>query len=487
MSQLLPGVFFLISIACLSYMGWRFLRNQDYTKALVVIIVIAAVLRVFSSTDPCLHDWDERYHALVAKNLIEHPLTPTLHDHPVLEFDNDNWVGSNIWLGKPSFPLWLMSGSIAVFGNNVLAVRLPSILLGLLAVWLTFLIGRKLFDARIGLLAAYFHAINGLVIELVGGKVSSDHVELCFIVMVEIAIYLIVLNQRPKPSLKLAFFAGIFMGLAFLSKWYPALIVIPVWLTFLIAYKAFKWKLFFKQGALLLFGFLITTLPWVFYMLASYPEEMNAILFNALSAYSETVESHVAPTYYYFHKLLVIFNELIYLALGFFIYRLLKTEKRGPYLGLLIWILIPLVIFTMAETKRQTYLLISAPAFFIIVSWFWFYLRDFYVNARYKIINGILLVALIALPVRYMVERSKLFGGRALQSEFYQYSDQQLAVLDNKTIVFGTDDYVEMMFHTDVYAAYRKIPSEEKMKALKSEGFTILIVENSVFIPFDPK
>ncbi|MFT5824074.1 MAG: 4-amino-4-deoxy-L-arabinose transferase-like glycosyltransferase [Crocinitomix sp.] len=486
MDQLWPGICFLISLGCLSYIAWRFMRRQDFKKALLVVIIIGAILRIIGSTDSHLHAWDERYHALVAKNLMQHPLTPTLHEHPVLEFDNDNWVGSNLWVGKPSFPLWIMSGSIAIFGNNLIAVRLPSVLLGLLAIWLTFLIGRKLFDERTALLAAYFHAINGLVIELIGGRVSSDHVEVCFIVMVEISIYLIVLNLKPKPTLKLSFFAGVFMGLAFLSKWYPALIVLPVWLAFLVTYDKFNWKVFFKQGAVLIAGFSITALPWVFYMLTAFPEEMNAILFNALSAYSETEGGHVAPFYYYFHKVLVIFSELIYLALGFFIYRLFKTEKRAAYLGLLVWILVPMVIFSMAETKRQTYLLISAPAFFLVMSWFWFYIRDFYLNARYKIVTGILLVAIIVLPVRYMVERTKLFGGNQLIAEFYNYSPEQLEILDDKTIVFGTDDYVEIMFHTDVYAAYRQIPNDEILIDLNTEGFKILILENKQFIPFQP-
>ena len=145
-----------------------------------------------------------------------------------------------------------------------------------------------------------------------------------------------------------------------------------------------------------------------------------------------------------------------------------------------------MIIFTLADTKRQTYLLISAPAFFLIMSWFWFYVRDFYLNARYKIVNGILLTAMLVLPLRYMVERAKLFGGDQRIAAYYYFSEEQLSILDEKTIVFGTDDYVEMMFHTDVHAAYRKIPDEAKMTDLQAQGFKVLIVENQQFIPFAP-
>ncbi len=389
MNQILTGICFLISLGCLSYMGWRFLRMKEYKKSLFVVLIIALIIRVISSLDPYLHSWDERYHALVAKNLIEHPLTPTLHENTILEFDNENWVGSNIWLAKPSFPLWIMSGSIAVFGNNLIAVRLPSVILGLLAVWLTFLIGRKLFDERTGLLAAFFHAINGLVIELIGGRVSSDHVELCFIVMVELAIYFVIINAKEKPTLKNTVLSGAFMGLAFLSKWYPSLIVMPVWFVLFISYYKFNWLSLLKHGVVMLMAFGIVILPWTLYMLEMHQQEMDAILFNALAAYSSSVESHDKPFYYYWHKIMVIFSELIYVPLVFFIFHSFKSEKKFKHYALLTWILVPLIVFSFADTKRFTYILISAPAFFIIVSWFWFYIREAYLNTQYRIINGI--------------------------------------------------------------------------------------------------
>ncbi len=38
-----------------------------------------------------LHDWDERYHALVAKNMIEQPFKPMLYKNPVLPYDYKDW------------------------------------------------------------------------------------------------------------------------------------------------------------------------------------------------------------------------------------------------------------------------------------------------------------------------------------------------------------------------------------------------------------
>lgn len=477
MNQVLAGISFLVSIGCLTYLGWRFLRIRAYKKSLFTVVVIALILRVIGASDPYLHSWDERYHALVAKNLIEHPLTPTLHENQILEHDNENWVGSNIWLAKPSFPLWIMSGSIAVFGTNLLAVRLPSILLGLLAVWLTFLIGRKLFDERTALLAAFFHAINGLVIELIGGRVSSDHVEVCFLVLVELAVYLAIFKIQDKKALWFSFLAGAAMGLAFLSKWYPALIVIPVWAGYFLVLTKFDWLSFFKNGLVLLLGGALVALPWVFYMLNTYPKEMNGILFNALTAYSVAVESHDKPFYYYWHKVMVLFGELIYIPLVFYAYKGVITKEKQVYILLLTWILIPLIVFSMADTKRFTYLLISAPAFFIVSSWFWYYCRLAFLNAKLKWLNAFLMVALIALPVRYMIERTKFFGTNWEASEFYRLSDADRALLDEKTIVFGTDDYVEMMFHTDVHAAYRKIPHSSKIEELKKNGFQVYIMK----------
>lgn len=472
-----PGITLLI-LVLLSCFVWIRISKNHQSLILPAILLLGLALRVFTSSDPYLHSWDERYHALVAKNMVSHPFEPTLHENEVLEHDNSNWVGSHLWVGKPPFPLWIMSGSIALFGNNLLAVRLPSVLLGLLSIYLTFLIGKRLFNERVGLIAAFFHSINGLALELVGGRVSSDHVELCFTVMVELAIYLIIINLREKASIRLTFIAGLVSGIAFLSKWYPGLIVFPVWFVLFGIHNQFNFRILIKHGVILILGFFTLTAPWIGYMYELHPNEINAILFNALSAYSETVESHDAPFYYYLKKVMIIFGELFYLFLIYFIWKVRKEERAASVYGILTWILIPLLIFSFADTKRFTYLMISAPALFIVAATFISALLKGYGQAKYKWLNVILVVFSILLPLRYTIERAKIFGGNELIPECYGFLDQAKEKFDDKTVVFGTDDYVELMFHTDVYAAYRKIPNSKKIKELRHEGFEVYIIEN---------
>ena len=486
MNSIISGIFLLIGLLSLTYLAWRLLEEKEFKKGLLVILRLGLLLRIFSATDPFLHSWDERYHALVAKNMINHPLKPTLHEHPILAYDNQNWVGSNIWLAKPILPLFLMSGSIALFGANVVAVRFVSVILSLLAIWLTYLIAKRIFDEKVGYVAAFLHAIQGSMLELVGGRISSDHVELCFIVMVQLAVYFVLKRFNREGKDLSIFIAGLFMGFAFLSKWYPGLIVLPIWALFFYFYFGFKMLLFFRQFLLLILGFGIVAIPWTAYMLLDYPAEMTEILKGAASAYTTAVASHDKPPFYYFFQMLYLFGELVIIPLFYFVFWAVKKRAKFRYWPLLAWVIIPLVLFSLGDTKRFTYLLIAAPAFFIITAKFWMALYENHAKIIPKGVRVLLLILLIGLPFRYGIERAKLFTTESTTSLFYQYSSEELSYLTPHTIVFGSDDYIEIMFHTDVYAAYRERPIDKELNQFIAEGYTIVVAEGNHLVPYKP-
>ena len=89
----------ILIVTCIVLYGIAFYLNRKklWDRAIFFVIVGGLILRVFVSLDSGLHTWDERYHALVAKNLTGHLMKPTLYEHPVLPFPYDDWTHSNVW------------------------------------------------------------------------------------------------------------------------------------------------------------------------------------------------------------------------------------------------------------------------------------------------------------------------------------------------------------------------------------------------------
>jgi 4-amino-4-deoxy-L-arabinose transferase-like glycosyltransferase len=140
MNNLLFGILTIIFCITGYLFSWKYWRKDNYKIAILLIVICGLALRIYTSTDFFLHSWDERYHALVAKNLIQHPLTPTLYDNPVLPYDYRNWKANHIWLHKQPLPVWTIAASMRLFGVNEIALRLPSIILSTIGILLTFLI-----------------------------------------------------------------------------------------------------------------------------------------------------------------------------------------------------------------------------------------------------------------------------------------------------------------------------------------------------------
>ena len=121
-----------------------------------------------------------------------------------------------------------------------------------------------------------------------------------------------------------------------------------------------------------------------------------------------------------------------------------------------------------------------------MIAKFWTVLSEGQINFIPKWGRLILLILLIGFPFRYGVERAKIFGIKPTASVFYSYSSEDLAILTSKTIVFGSDDYIEIMFHTDVYAAYRERPSEADLRQFIEDGYSIVLAEGNHLVPFNP-
>jgi len=113
----------------------------------VAVLAVAGVLRLgYLGSYPAWLDYDTAQNGWIAMTLWEQ--LPTVQ--PVLL----DWA-----TGNETAYIYLVGASLQLFGVSVEALRLPSALVGTATVAAIYLLGRTLFSARLGLIAAFFAAL----------------------------------------------------------------------------------------------------------------------------------------------------------------------------------------------------------------------------------------------------------------------------------------------------------------------------------------
>lgn len=473
MENIIIGIITLGICSLTYFYSWKSYKKDNYSLAIFLITLSGILIYFYSSTDFFLHEWDERYHALVAKNLINHPFLPTLYDNPILQYDYKMWVGNHIWLHKQPLPLWLIAGSMKIFGVNEIALRLPSIILSSIGIVLTFKVGSYFFNKKVGLLAAFLFSVNGLIIELTSGRVATDHIDITFMFFVLLAIFLTTLFIKRKHTLYTVLI-GVSIGAALLTKWLTGLIVLPIWLLLVLDSKSFNIRTIIVHFSLLLFIITLVALPWQLYIFKVFPLEAAYESSFNLRHFTEVIEDRTGSIFFFINQIRINYGELIYLPLLWFLWQVFKRPISLKQLALCIWFLIPLIIFSLAKTKMQAYLLFTAPALFIITSAFFFELANYRVTHKPKWLFTLVLALFILFPVRYGIERMKTFEKRdrnpAWVMELKELNKENI----QNGVLFNYDNPIEAMFYTDL-VVYSRIPSKEKIEQLINEGYQVLI------------
>lgn len=475
--QIAGIILILICAAGLAF-AWVYQKKGQYAKAIALLVFVGFIIRLFTSCDFYLHTWDERYHALVAKNLIHHPFLPTLYDNPLLDFDFKDWTRNHVWLHKQPFTLVSIALSLKFFGCNEIALRLPSVILSSIAIILVFEIGKFYFSKKAAFIAALLFSINGLIIELCSGRVPTDHVDSFFLFFILLSIYFVMKFTLTQSNIY-NILAGVMMGVAILCKWLSAFIVIPIWVFLVADSRKFTMKnagLYFSYFLLIS---LIIFLPWQIYIHYAYPLE-NAweMAYNTRHLF-ESIENHSASYFYFINKIRINYGELIYLPLIYFIYSVIKQRTDFKKWSLFIWIFVPLIFFSFAQTKMQGYIAFISPALFMITGDFVCWLESLPINEKPKLIlRKALVYSFYLLAIRYCFERVKPLEGEKRQP----ITVEQLKKLNgvySKAVLFNYDDPISAMFYTNL-VAYSELPEDTTLERLQLLGYKILINDTSL-------
>ena len=350
--------------------------ERFWSRVLLTLILVSSFLiKLNHLGHGAIRPLDESFHAVVAKNLIKHPLTPTLVDQPYLPYDYRDWQNNHVWLHKPIVPLWQMAASMAIFGVNTLALRLPSALLATAAVWLTYAIGVQLLNRRVALIAAGLQAFNAPITALVQGYVFSDHIDIAFLFYVELAVYCLC-RAIGSGSSKWMIACGVAQGFAFLSKTYPAFVVTGIALVLMLLplprrlTSASSVEPRRRELIVLIAATLATIAPWTIWCLIQFPREFAYEQLQVFRHLGENVEQWAAPwdrlIFDYSLRIYGFFYPLIIAASIILAWRAWKERNTGLVICLA-WGFGVLVPFALAASKTPTATLIGWPPFFLLV------------------------------------------------------------------------------------------------------------------------
>lgn len=308
---------------------------------------------------------------------------------------------------------------------------------------------------------------------MTAGRVATDHFDIFFLFFIELSIFFsIAFVQKQKTIYNIL--VGVSLGAAILSKWLPALIVLPVWLLIVIGSGNFKTKKIFYQFILLLMGSVLVFLPWQVYIFHAFPHEANWEASYNYKHLTQVLEGQGKPFYYYAERIRIDYGELIYLPLIWFLWKSLKELKDTKRLSISIWFLIPFLFFSFAKTKMQGYILFASPALFMMTSEFWFMFYNCKANRKIRGLLYVILFLLIALPIRYTVERVKPFENSDRNPQWVKNLKRLKDRNTTNGVLLNYDKPIEAMFYSN-FTAYPNIPDSTIIAGLVSKGYRVII------------
>jgi 4-amino-4-deoxy-L-arabinose transferase len=469
-----------LGAAAFSY-GLALVAARRRRPGLAAALVVAGGLglRLYASCDDYLHAWDERFHALVARNLMAHPLRPTLYDTPLLPYDHRDWQESAVWLHKPPLVPWLMALAMAGLGVGELALRLPSLALSAASTYAAYRIGLAFRGHAIGLVTAFLYSTNAFLVLLAAGWFATDHVDTALVSFVTLAVAAGVATPPRRASFVAA---GLLSGLALLSKGLPGLLALPV-VGLWHSGDAPTRRLAGLTG-LALAACVVVAAPWWLYTNAAFPAEAAWERAYDLRHLTEPLEGHRGSVLYHAARMPKIFGELVYRPMLFWLGRLARGPRDPKAVAVTAWIVVPYAVFSLATSKMPAYVMVAAPAVSLVVATACAWLLDEWRgSARRRWIVGLGLAALLGLPMRILLNDLRLFREHERQPAWAAELEQLGSRLaGQRAVIIGSPRPIETMFYT-AQVAYERVPDRPTVESLQERGYRVLVYESEALSP----
>ena len=326
---------------------------------------------------------DENFYVTTSRNMVESGdyITPVYHDKKRF--------------AKPILFYWLVATSYKTFGINLYSARLVSAIFGTLCVPLVYIIARRIFDKQTAIISAVL--LPGCYLHSQLSRWAITDMTLNFFILS--AIYFFISGLYNTSSKGTPYYlAYICMGIGFMIKG-PLAIIIPTFVIGVFILTAYDWKKFYQLR--LGYGIVILTaiiFPWFYKMLALHGDEFKN---HILGAELRDRAIHNTPFSFYYFWVTIRYNlpwSLFFISALIVKFKITSTSlekkifKRDVFLSFtkklktlylemspkdnqaflltILWVIVPLILFTLFRIEHSRYMLVATPAIAMIVAHF---------------------------------------------------------------------------------------------------------------------
>ena len=316
-------------------------RNREW-----LVVALFSVLMIFTrSWEGDLHGDPVRY-AAVAKNILATGDWLTMHDGPDLVYAN-----------KPPLMFWLVAVGFRLFGVSTYTAKLWSCMFGVGMCLMTYLIGKRLFGGRAGMLAGCMIAVFPGAVPIV----LDLRLESAVTFYTTVAVYCLV-RVRDDGRSRWLLPIGVVAGLGAMTKPVAPVHIAVLTLLLLIAWRPRVLASFSLLAAVALAAAIAA--PWHLHMVFSHGTGFTELYFG------EQMGSRLSLGSHFFANLggnisAMLIRSLPWWPLGAYavarVRRMEPGERSGIWMALL-WIAAVLVLMAIPPKRYDRYIIPAYPA-----------------------------------------------------------------------------------------------------------------------------
>ena len=271
-----------------------------------------------------------------------------------------NWLAPHFmgfrYFEKPAAGYWMIALGQAIFGENLFGVRIASALSTGLSVYLAYLLaGRLWHDPRKSFAAALLYMSFGLI----AGQAGYANLDPQFTLWVNlslVALWLALNNLTARGRLAAWALLGIACGMGFMTKGFLAwLLPVVVAVPYMIWQKRFAELL--RYGPLAMIVAIAVSLPWALAVHSQEPDFWRFFFWNEhVRRFAADNAQHARP-WWFFLPIMVAASLPWAALLPTTLAQAWNTRRQSTVGFLLLWLLLPLGIFSLSKGKLPTYIM----------------------------------------------------------------------------------------------------------------------------------